>query len=389
MRCAGGVEVTVFERAAELEAVGAGLLLAANAQKALGKLGLAEAVARLGTPASAGEIRSWRGGVLASIPAAELEKKVGTPSAAVHRADLQALLAREVGEGTLRLGTEVEAFEQDESGVRVLLADGGEESADILVGADGLRSRIRAGLFGSEEPRYAGYTAWRAVVEPKVELLPWGTGFESWGRGARFGCAHIGDGRVYWFATANAPEGEKDGPPGSPAAPRRSSCASSPAGTGRSRTSSRPRRRAHPAHGHLRPRAVGRALGRGQGDAAGRRGPPHDAQPGPGRLPGHRGRGGAGTLPRREGRHSRGPAELRKAALRAGCHGSSTLAPSRDGRPGKEPGTLLAARSGVSDDPPEGATRATGGSRIKALGKRVQTLLLSCSPVESKGISEA
>ena len=70
-------EVAVFERAAELREVGAGLLLAANAQKALGKLGLAEAVANLGTPASAAEIRSWRGEVLASIPAAELEKKVG------------------------------------------------------------------------------------------------------------------------------------------------------------------------------------------------------------------------------------------------------------------------------------------------------------------------
>jgi 2-polyprenyl-6-methoxyphenol hydroxylase-like FAD-dependent oxidoreductase len=212
-----GFEVVVFERATELREVGAGLLLAANAQKALAKLGLAEAVARLGTPASAGEIRSWRGHVLASIPAAELEKKIGTSSAAVHRADLQALLVREVEDGTLRLGTEVEAFEQDESGVRVLFADGGQESADILIGADGLRSRVRAGLFGPKEPRYAGYTAWRAVVEPNEDLLPWGAGFESWGRGARFGCAHVGRGRVYWFATANAPEGGKDGPPGSTA----------------------------------------------------------------------------------------------------------------------------------------------------------------------------
>jgi FAD-dependent urate hydroxylase len=211
-----GFEVVVFERATELREVGAGLLLAANAQKALGKLGLAEAVTRLGTPASAGEIRSWRGAVLASIPAAELEKKIGTPSAAVHRADLQALLVREVGEGTLRLGAEVKAFEQDEKGVRVTFADGSHEDADILVGADGLRSRVRVVLFGPEEPRYAGYTAWRAVVEPKEELLPLGAGFESWGRGTRFGCAHIGKGRVYWFATANAPEGEMDDPPGSP-----------------------------------------------------------------------------------------------------------------------------------------------------------------------------
>jgi 2-polyprenyl-6-methoxyphenol hydroxylase-like FAD-dependent oxidoreductase len=212
-----GFEVKVLERADKLGGVGAGLLLAANAQKALGKIGLAEAVARLGTPASAGEIRSWRGEVLASIPASELEKRIGAPSAAVHRADLQALLVREVGEKTLRLGFEVEGFEREgESGVRVLLADGGEERADILVGADGLRSKVRAGMFGAEEPRYAGYTAWRAVVEPEEDLLPWGSGFESWGRGARFGCAHIGKGRVYWFATANAPEGERDGPPGSP-----------------------------------------------------------------------------------------------------------------------------------------------------------------------------
>jgi 2-polyprenyl-6-methoxyphenol hydroxylase-like FAD-dependent oxidoreductase len=215
-----GFQVAVFERAAELREVGAGLLLAANAQKALGKLGLNEAVARLGTPASAAEIRSWRGEVLASIPAAELEEKVGASSTAVHRADLQALLVREVGKGTLRLAAEVEGFGQDEGGVRVTLAGGSEERADVLVGADGLHSKVRATLLGPEKPRYAGYTAWRAVVKPKEELLPWGTGFESWGRGARFGCAHIGKGRIYWFATANAPEGAKDDPLSDPTGPK-------------------------------------------------------------------------------------------------------------------------------------------------------------------------
>ena len=217
-----GLEVVVFERAAELQEIGAGLLLAANAQKALGKLGLAEAVARLGTPASAGEVRSWRGEVLASIPARELEHRVGAASAAVHRADLQALLLRELGEGPLHLDSEVEGFEQDEAGVTVHLAGGSEERADLLVGADGLHSRVRDRLFGPEEPRYVGYTTWRAVAKPEREPLPWGTGFESWGRGVRFGCAHIGKGRVYWFATRNAAEGGKDGPSGSTAGARSS-----------------------------------------------------------------------------------------------------------------------------------------------------------------------
>ena len=101
-----GFEVSVFERAAELREVGAGLLLAANAQEALAKLGLAEAVARLGTPASAAEIRSWRGKVLANVPAAELEKKIVTPIAAVHRADLPAVLARGGGDGTVHVSAE-------------------------------------------------------------------------------------------------------------------------------------------------------------------------------------------------------------------------------------------------------------------------------------------
>lgn len=216
-----GADVTVFERARELREVGAGLLLAANAQKAFAKLGLQQAVGRLGTPASAGEIRSWRGEVLASVPMEELERRVGAASAAVHRADLQALLSREMGEEPLRLGSACVGFEQDERGVTVLLADGREEHADLLVGADGLRSTVRARLLGPGEPRYAGYTSWRAVAEPDDELLPWGHGFECWGRGARFGCAHIGGGRVYWFATRNAPEGEKDGPAGSPDGPKR------------------------------------------------------------------------------------------------------------------------------------------------------------------------
>jgi 2-polyprenyl-6-methoxyphenol hydroxylase-like FAD-dependent oxidoreductase len=215
-----GIDATVFERTGELKEVGAGILLAANAVSVLGELGLSDEVRGLGTPASAGRVLTWRGNTLTKVPLEKLETRVGVPSAAVHRADLQDLLLRKLeGQGP-RLGAECSGFESDAEGVNVVFADGAQERGDLLVGADGLHSTVRAGLFGPEKPRYAGYTAWRAVVRPGRGLLPWGTGFESWGRGARFGCAHIGDGRVYWFATINAPEGEKDGPLGSPSAPK-------------------------------------------------------------------------------------------------------------------------------------------------------------------------
>ena len=215
-----GIEATVFERAGEIKEVGAGILLAANAVRALGELGLLHEVRQLGTPASAGRIHSWRGKTLAEVPAWELEKTFGAPSVAVHRADLQGFLLKETGEKNVVLGENCSGFEQDDAGVTAIFADGTVERGELLIGADGLYSTVRARLFGREKPRYAGYTAWRAVVKPGRELLPCGTGFESWGRGVRFGCAHIGGGRVYWFATRNAPEGERDGPLGSPSGPK-------------------------------------------------------------------------------------------------------------------------------------------------------------------------
>src|SRR5918993_2577298 len=161
-----GVEATVFERAGELREVGAGILLAANAVKAIGEIGLSGKVHRLGTAASVARIHSWRGEVLSDIPVADLEKKVGAQSAAVHRADLQRLLLQELGGENVRLGAECSGFRQEEEGITTLFTDGSEERGDALIGADGLYSTIRARMLGVRKPRYAGYTAWRAVVEP-------------------------------------------------------------------------------------------------------------------------------------------------------------------------------------------------------------------------------
>ena len=205
-----GVEALVFERTRELKELGAGLSLTANATKALNGLGLTDALRGLGIPIRVAEIRAWRGEVLSRIPTWQLDEKVGARSAAVHRADLQGALLRELGEEAVRLGAACRGFEQKGEGVRAFFDDGTEERADLLVGADGLRSTIRRGLLGDGNPRYAGYTAWRAVVAPEDELVPAGEAWEVWGRGVRFICTQIGRGRVYWAVSKNAPEGEHD-----------------------------------------------------------------------------------------------------------------------------------------------------------------------------------
>jgi 2-polyprenyl-6-methoxyphenol hydroxylase-like FAD-dependent oxidoreductase len=205
-----GIETVVFERAGELREVGAGLSLTANATAALDELGLADALRGMGGPVGRAEIRTWRGDVLSTIPVSQLDEKVGGQSVAVHRADLQTVLLRELGEGMIRTGIEYVGFEQNGTGVRAHFAGGREEHCDVLIGADGLRSAVRAELLGNGKPRYAGYTAWRAVVTPRRDLSPPNVTVEYWGTGIRCLYAHVGGGRVYWAVSKNAPEGEND-----------------------------------------------------------------------------------------------------------------------------------------------------------------------------------
>jgi 2-polyprenyl-6-methoxyphenol hydroxylase-like FAD-dependent oxidoreductase len=191
-----GHDVLVLERATRLDPVGAGITLFSNAMRGLDRLGMREAVAARGAPASWSAILTSAGAVLAAVPQDLLEGGV-----AVHRGDLQAVLAEAAGD--VRLNAEVTSVSVDGA---VRLADGGEERADFVVGADGLRSIVRRGV-AEAAPRFAGYTAWRAVADHQVDSGRW---TESWGVGRRFGLIDIGGGRTYWFATKNAREGERD-----------------------------------------------------------------------------------------------------------------------------------------------------------------------------------
>lgn len=198
-----GWEVEVLERAPEFTEVGAGLSLWPNALRALDALGVGESVR--GRAVLHGEvgIRDSAGRWLSRADTADLERRFGR-TAMIHRADLLAILRAAVPDGALRPGTPVSAVHADGT----VLHSGGECQADLVVGADGLRSVARRSVWpGCPEPRYAGYTSWRIVCPP----VPVAGASELWGRGERFGHVPLPDGRVYCFATANAPEGAVDG----------------------------------------------------------------------------------------------------------------------------------------------------------------------------------
>jgi 2-polyprenyl-6-methoxyphenol hydroxylase-like FAD-dependent oxidoreductase len=136
-----------------------------------------------------------------------LSKRFAVSIAVMHRADLLAVLASHVSPQQQHLDHECIGFVQDAAGVTARFTNGEVVRGDVLIGADGLRSVVRAQLFGDAPARYAGYTAWRAVVRfDHPGIVP----CESWGRGRRFGIVPMGDGRVYWYATQNAAEGGRD-----------------------------------------------------------------------------------------------------------------------------------------------------------------------------------
>lgn len=197
-----GAEVVVYERAPEIRAVGAGLSLFGNGFAALDALGLGEQIRALGGTGltlRAGQ-RKPNGQWLSRTPPDALAHL-----AVVHRADLHRILLAALTPGTVRCGAEVGAVSEGGTSLTLTSDPQGAERFDLIIGADGIHSRVRAGWSNDPGVRYAGYSAWRGVTRAPVDLL--GAAGETWGRGCRFGIAPLQDGRVYWFAVASMPAG--------------------------------------------------------------------------------------------------------------------------------------------------------------------------------------
>ena len=201
-----GWHVEVVERARTPGELGFALLLAPNAATALRRLGLLERVAANGVLVERAEIREADGTVLRRFDLRSVHEKLGAPTFAVLRTALHGTLLDAVEPSALRLGRRAVGFEATARGVTLQLEDGSVCSGDILIGADGVGSVVRAKLHPAEPPaRSNGFVALRGLGRVGEELAPDRVSALHYGNGFEAGIARVGPSEVYWFLGGRMP----------------------------------------------------------------------------------------------------------------------------------------------------------------------------------------
>ena len=169
-----GIEVAVYEQSAEIKEIGAGVNMSPNALKAFRLLGVEDAMVEIGHHTKATMARNYKSGRVIrrqENSAGGLEARFGAKFLTIHRADILDVLEGALPDNIFHLGHQCTGVAPGDRASVARFKNGREIEADIIVGADGIRSAVRASMFGAGEPRFTGCVCWRGMV-PMEALRP-------------------------------------------------------------------------------------------------------------------------------------------------------------------------------------------------------------------------
>ncbi len=197
------LDVTIYESAPEIKPVGAGIIMANNAMQVFDKLGIRQKIEQAGHKISTIKITDPQLKTLSGIQLNKFERKYGVHNIAIHRGDLQMILAGEIGFENIKLSKRLSKIEQGNCGYQLTFEDGTIVNAEAVIGADGIKSVVRHQILNIGKLRSTQQKCWRGVSE-----FDWATkyshqAYEAWGKGRRFGFVRINDQKVYWYAVVN------------------------------------------------------------------------------------------------------------------------------------------------------------------------------------------
>ena len=195
-----GFEVDVFERREELGEVNTGLSLWAFAIARLAALGLSNPE-EFGSPIERLVHRTAEDAPLTDVAVPIW----GAASHDVHRGELQARLADALGRDRITLGTGCVRVRERTRAAEVELEDGCRETADVVIGADGVGSSVRSSLGRRVKLRREGFGAWRGIATVPPDEFPRGLHLRYMGEGGLFGIGRLSDDTIRWYAGAEFP----------------------------------------------------------------------------------------------------------------------------------------------------------------------------------------
>jgi 6-hydroxynicotinate 3-monooxygenase len=160
-----GFPVRVYEQARFFERIGAGIHVSANVMKVLRRLDAEQWLSQIGIHPDIFTSRKWdTGDILFELPLGNTGKrKYGASYITVHRHDLHAAILEKVEPGTIAFGSQLAGVKQAHNVVHMSFADGSEAEADVVIGADGVNSKLREVVVGPSQSRFSGAVAHRAI----------------------------------------------------------------------------------------------------------------------------------------------------------------------------------------------------------------------------------
>ncbi|MFC7080670.1 FAD-dependent monooxygenase [Halorussus caseinilyticus] len=193
----------VYEAADEPQPADAGIWIPPNGMDVLDRLGVADRICERGVPLERTLVEDVAGATIFDLDLTAVEDTYGHTIVSTHREELQAALLGEIPDSAVETGRQCTGVEQDEASATLQFADGGTASADVVVGADGVESDLRADLFPEVSLRDSGSVCYAATTDVELPASSRRMDRAIWGRGKRFGYSALGDGRSYWFAPIN------------------------------------------------------------------------------------------------------------------------------------------------------------------------------------------
>jgi 2-polyprenyl-6-methoxyphenol hydroxylase-like FAD-dependent oxidoreductase len=197
-----GHDVSLYESAPEIKPVGAGIVMANNAMQIFRKLGIDRKIESAGNKVASLKIADERLNGLSLVDLSKFEVQYGVYNVAIHRAELQKILAEELGLERIYLSKRLSKIERRDD-FHLVFEDTTTANSRIVIGADGIHSTVRNQLFPTAEIRDTRQWCWRGVGEIKLPNEYHNQALEAWGKGRRFGFVKISPTKVYWYAVVN------------------------------------------------------------------------------------------------------------------------------------------------------------------------------------------